>query len=100
MEHSQKLQEFLERKGKRGEQALKALAEIGVALKVIIDTPLGKQLLDDDINRFEELLMRIASGDDNPEFMPELKYLYRRLEKVVELMKAQKLIHEQINKGE
>lgn len=99
MQYTDTFQNYLERRGKKGEQALKALAEVGVSLKALLDSPMGKIILDEDIKRYEDLLMRLASGEDNQEYKAELKYLHKRLEYIVSLMQAQKTLLEEI-KGE
>ena len=64
MKLSNEFQNYLIRRGTRGERALKALAELGVMINVLIDSPIGAQVLDEDIKRLDDLVIRLSSGNE------------------------------------
>lgn len=72
---------FLSKTGKRGAQTLDVLGKYQPFVTAI-SSPIGWELLKDDIARHEELLEKIYNETGTPQELAEFRYLKYRLRKV------------------
>lgn len=96
MKLSNEFQNYLIRRGSRGERALKALAELGVKINVLIDSPIGAQVLDEDIKRLDDLVLKVILGKETMEERTEMQYIYRRIEGIIAMIDNHKTILEDV----
>ncbi len=96
MKLSNEFQNYLVRRGARGERALKALAELGVRINVLVDSPIGAQVLDEDIKRLDDLITKVIIGKETTDDRAEMQYIYRRIEAVVAMIENHKTILEDV----
>ena len=76
---SDKIERFLEERKGRGRMTFKVLAQLNPFI-VAMESELGQKILQDDIDRHEELLIKVYNENATPEEMAEFRYLKRRLE--------------------
>lgn len=96
MKLSNEFQNYLTRRGARGERALKALAELGVRINVLVDSPIGAQVLDEDIRRLDDLTLKVILGKETVEDRTEIQYIYRRIEAIISMIENHKTILEDV----
>lgn len=86
-------EEFLKNRGKRGVETIKALAKLQPFVSAM-RSPIGSEILKDDVNRQEELLSKIWNETATDQEKAEFRYLKQRLEKI------SKRLEEYILKGQ
>ena len=80
----EEIQRFLALTGKRGAQLLSDLGKSIPFIEAVYNSEVGKEILKDDIQRYEELLRKVESLEANEEDKAEYKFLRNtRLPRVV-----------------
>lgn len=81
------LQSYLSKFGKRGSETVNILAASTKFLEAT-RSPLGMELLKDDIDRHDVLLAKLYEERATPEELAEFRYLKHRIRKVCERISA------------
>ena len=77
------VEDYLRRTGKRGSDTIKLLAHLNHFI-VAINSDIGKELLKDDVDRSDELLVKIYEENATDQEKAEFRFLKTRLKKVSE----------------
>lgn len=75
------VEKHLSEKGKRGAMTLKVLGNLNPFIEAL-SSEIGQLLLQDDIDRHEELLVKMYNENTTPQELAEFRYLKRRLENI------------------
>jgi hypothetical protein len=75
------IEAYMERHGKRAEMTLKQLGK-DLAFVQAIGSPIGQELLKDDVDRLHELLEKIWNESISTQDMSEFRFLKQRINKV------------------
>lgn len=78
----EQVKNYLDKNFKRGNLALNALNKTIDGINAIFSTRVGRDILVDDINRFETLLVKLAAQEVSDEEKAEFRYLKERLSKL------------------
>ena len=78
---------FLEKTKGKGHMTLKVLAGVHPFI-MAMESEIGQQILQDDIDRHEALLMKLYKEEITPEELAEFRYLKLRLDKTSKRINA------------
>lgn len=78
----EQVKEYLERNKTRGGVALTVLSKVVDSINVIFNTKVGRELLAEDMNRFEVLLEKICNFEASDYEKAEFWYIRERLVKI------------------
>lgn len=89
------IEKFLGRTGKRGEKTLTILGELYPTIHTILETEIGRTMLEDDILRHDALLNKVYKEEATPQELAEFRFLrdvrlpsvILKLKKYIELFK-------------
>ena len=83
------IQRYLELTGKKGSLVISILGRLTPQLNSILNNEMGREMLRDDINRLEELLMKIYKEEATEIERAEFRYLKdRRFPYLIEKLKV------------
>lgn len=91
------VEKFLLDNGKRGSMTIKLLAKLSPFIQAM-NSPIGREILKDDIDRHEELLNKIYNENATPQEMAEFRFLKGRLQTISQrfsqyVSKAQEVVN-------
>jgi len=79
---------YLELTGKRGTQTLSILGRYFPFVQSVLGTEVGREILKDDVDRVEELLLKVIKEEETDLERAELRYLRDvRMPKVIKKVK-------------
>lgn len=76
------IKKYLDLTGRHGAQMLSLLGKITPGIHAILETEIGREILQEDIRRISELMSMIYEEKDTLEDKAELRYLRRRFLKI------------------
>ncbi len=74
------IEAFRKRMGRRADKTLEVLGRLDAELKTVFETDIGKEILEYDVKRYEDLLYTSATRQLTVDEQAEFKYIYTRLQ--------------------